>query len=110
MDDAVSADKWCALSKQFYEQFDGDEHILVPQGIVIEGDTASCHVLMHANHFYRAADGSPYQALVGTYDLRFARSAGGWKITESVQGVRWTEGNWQFHNDIKGSLGNSDLT
>lgn len=110
MDDAVSADKWCALAKQFHEQLDGDEHILVPQGIVIEGDTASCHVLMHASHFYRAADGSPYQALVGTYDLRFARSAGGWKITESVQGVRWTEGNWQFHNDIKGSLGNPDLT
>lgn len=30
MDDAVSADKWCALAKQFHEQLDGDEHILVP--------------------------------------------------------------------------------
>jgi hypothetical protein len=106
----VSADRWCALAKQFHEQLDGDEHILVPQGIVIAGDTASCHVLMHASHYYRPANGSPYQSLVGTYDLRFARTDGGWKITESVQAVRWAEGNWQFHEDIKHSLGSPDLS
>jgi hypothetical protein len=106
----VSADKWCQLAKQFHSQLDGDEHIMIPQSIVINGDTALCHVLMHASHFYRAANGSPYQSLVGTYDLKLIRTEDGWKIAESVQGVKWTEGNWQFHSDIANSLGTADLS
>lgn len=106
----VSADKWCQLAGQFHGQLDGDEHIMIPQGIVINGDTASCHVLMHASHYYRAANGSPYQTLVGTYDLEFVRTDDGWKITKSIQGVKWAEGNWQFHADIQASLGEPDLT
>jgi SnoaL-like protein len=106
----VSADKWCQLAKQFHGQLDGDEHIMIPQSIVINGDTASCHVLMRASHFYRGANGSPHQSLIGTYDLKFVRAEDGWKIAESVQGVKWSEGNCQFHNDIKDSLGNPDLS
>ncbi|MGE7370362.1 nuclear transport factor 2 family protein [Neorhizobium sp. NPDC001467] len=105
----VSADKWCSLAEKFHSQLDGDEHVMIPQSIVIHGDTASCRVLMHASHFYRDAAGSPYQTLVGSYDLKFVRSDDGWKISESVQSVSWTEGNWQFHNDIKNSLGTPDL-
>jgi hypothetical protein len=81
----VSANKWCQLAKQFHTQLDGDEHIMIPQSIVINGDAASCHVLMHASHFYRKANGSPYQSLVGTYDLDLVRTNGGWKIIKSVQ-------------------------
>jgi hypothetical protein len=105
----VSADKWCGLAAKFHSQLDGDEHIMIPQSIVIDGDNASCRVLMHASHFYRNASGSPYQTLVGSYDFKFARGNDGWKIAESVQGLGWTEGNWQFHNDIKDSLGRPDL-
>ena len=105
----VSADKWCDLARQFHGQLDGDEHILIPQGIVIEGDEASCHVLMHASHYYRAASGSPHQNILGTYDFKFSRAADGWKIVESIQGMSWSEGNWQFHNDIQASLGSPDL-
>ncbi|WP_294393785.1 nuclear transport factor 2 family protein [uncultured Sphingomonas sp.] len=61
---------------------------MIPQGIVINGDTASCHVLMHASHFYGVANGSPNQSLVGTYDLKFVRTEDGWKIAESVQEVK----------------------
>lgn len=106
----VSADKWCALADKFHSQLDGDEHILIPQSIVIDGDTATCHVLMHASHYYRAANGSPNQTLAGSYDLRFARLEEGWKIVESIQHVSWAEGNWQFHNDIKDSLGSPELS
>ena len=106
----VSADKWCRLADKFHSQLDGDEHIMIPQSILIDGDTASCHVLMHASHFYRAANGSPFQTLVGGYDLKFARSEDGWKITHSVQDVTWAEGNWQFHHDIAASLGDPDLS
>lgn len=105
----VSADKWCELAKQFHSQLDGDEHIMLPQSIVINGDTASCHVLMRASHFYRGASGSPYQSLAGTYDFKFVRAEDGWKISESVQGLTWTEGNSQFHDDIRDSLGNPEL-
>jgi hypothetical protein len=106
----ISADKWCDLAKQFHSQLDGDEHILIPQEIIINGDKASCHVLMHARHFYRKANGTPYQSLVGTYDLDLERLENGWKIAKSVQGVRWAEGNWQFHEDIKNSFGNPGLS
>jgi hypothetical protein len=106
----VSADKWCALADRFHSQLDGDEHILIPQGIVIDGDEATCHVLMHASHYYRAASGSPNQSLSGSYDMKFARLDEGWKIVESIQHVGWAEGNWQFHNDIKDSLGSPDLS
>lgn len=106
----VSADKWCQLAKAFHTQLDGDEHIMIPQSIVINGDTASCRVLMHASHFCRGANGSPYQSLMGSYDLKFARTRAGWKISESLQGLSWSEGNWQFHSDIKDSLGDPQLT
>jgi hypothetical protein len=77
----VSADKWCALADKFHSQLDGDEHIMIPQSIVINGDNASCRVLMHASHFYRAATGgSPYQTLAGSYDLKFVRGDDGWKL------------------------------
>jgi len=100
----IPADRWCALADKFHSQLDGDEHILIPQSIVINGDSAFCHVLVHAHHFYRQANGSPYQTLVGTYDLGFKKTADGWKICRSIQGMSWTEGNWQFHSDIKESL------
>jgi len=105
----VSADKWCALADKFHSQLDGDEHVMIPQSLVIDGDNAGCRVLMHASHFYRNAAGSPYQTLVGSYNFKFVRTDDGWKIAESIQGVTWTEGNWQFHNDIKESLGEPDL-
>lgn len=100
----VSADYWCGLADKFHSQLDGDEHILIPQSVVINGDTAFCHVLVHAHHFYRQANGSPFQTLVGTYDLTFKKTTDGWKISKSIQGMSWTEGNWQFHSDIKESL------
>lgn len=105
----VRADAWCDLADRFHSQLDGDEHILVPQGIVIHGDTAACRVLMHASHFYRAANGSPFQSLVGAYRLEFVRTPDGWKIARSVQEVTWAEGNWQFHEAIKESLGTPNL-
>ena len=100
----ISADRWCELARKFHSQLDGDEHILIPQSLVINGDMASCHVLVHAHHFYRGANGSPFQTLVGTYDLAFQKTEDGWKICRSIQGMSWTEGNWQFHNEIRDSL------
>ena len=100
-----TADEWCALAEKFHTQLDGDEHILVPQGIVVNDDTASCHVLMHANHFKRDAKGGPFQSLIGSYDLEFKRTSDGWKICKSTQQIRWSEGNWQFHTDIAKALG-----
>jgi hypothetical protein len=102
----ISADKWCRLAEKFHGQLDGDEHIMIPQSIVIDGDNASCHVLMHASHFYRKANGSPYQTIAGTYDMNLVRTKAGWKIAKSVQKLHFAEGNWQFHEEIKGSLGN----
>ena len=100
----ISADRWCELARKFHSQLDGDEHMLIPQSVVINGDTAFCHVLVHAHHYFRNANGSPFQTLVGTYDLGFQKTADGWKISRSIQGMSWTEGNWQFHSDIKESL------
>ncbi|WP_060711629.1 nuclear transport factor 2 family protein [Pseudonocardia sp. HH130629-09] len=100
----VSADRWCELAEEFHSQLDGDEHMLIPQTMTVLGDTASCHVLMHAHHFYRQANGSPFQTLVGTYDMDLVRTDEGWKISRSIQGVHWSEGNWQFHSDIADSL------
>ncbi|MFR9729832.1 nuclear transport factor 2 family protein [Saccharopolyspora sp. MS10] len=100
----IRADRWCQLAEKFHSQLDGDEHVLVPQSMIINGSAASCHVLVHAHHFYRQANGSPFQSLVGTYDLDLVKTDDGWKISRSIQGLRWTEGNWQFHTDIMDSL------
>jgi SnoaL-like domain len=100
----ISADEWCKLADQFHSQLDGDQHVLIPQSIVINGDTAFCHVLFQGHHFYRNAKGSPFQMLIGTYDMAFVKTGDGWKISQSIQGLTWTEGNWQFHSDIMDSL------
>jgi ketosteroid isomerase-like protein len=102
-----SADEWCRLARLFHEKLDGDEHILIPQSIVVKGDSAQCHVLMHANHFKRDAKGGPFQSLIGSYDLTLQRTDGGWKISSSTQLVRWSEGNWQFHTEIAKLLADS---
>ncbi|KPI38051.1 uncharacterized protein AB675_1095 [Cyphellophora attinorum] len=103
----ISADEWCRLADKFHSQLDGDEHIMILLSVVLSGDnTASCHVLMHASHYYRKANGSPYQTIAGTYDMEFRRTGAGWKIAKSVQKLHFAKGNWQFHEEIKNSLGN----
>jgi hypothetical protein len=50
-------------------------------------------------------------ATAAAYLIRLSQAGeDGWKIAESVQGVEWTEGNWQFHSNIANFLGTPDLS
>jgi hypothetical protein len=74
-----TADEWLEMVKRFHTQFDGAEHLLMPEGIHVDGDTATCYVNLNASHFKRTANG--------------------WKISKGTQTMRWGEGNWQMHTD-----------
>ena len=84
---------------KFHSQFDGTEHLLVPEGIDVDGDSATCYAIMHASHFKRNAHGSPHHLIVGSYNMTFARGADGWKMCKASQTVRWVEGNWHNHTE-----------
>lgn len=90
-------DEWVEMVGKFHSQFDGTEHILVPEGIDVNGDEATCYAVMHASHFKRAAQGGPHHLISGSYSMTFARTADGWKMSKASQEVRWVEGNWFNH-------------
>ena len=48
-----TADEWVEKVLQFHGQLTATEHILVPEGIDVTGDTARCYAVMHAGHFKR---------------------------------------------------------
>ena len=92
-----TVDEWVEMVGKFHSQFDGTEHILVPESIDVNGDAARCYAVMHASHFKRDAKGSPHHLISGCYDMTFTRTADGWKISQASQVVRWVEGNWHNH-------------
>ncbi|MFC3125268.1 nuclear transport factor 2 family protein [Pseudoroseomonas globiformis] len=100
----VSAEGWRQQAEEFGAHAAGDEHILLPQTIVIHGDTASCRVLLHPGHFFQRTTGLPHQTLVGTYELRFVLQEDGWKIVGSAQGLSWQEVDWQFPAAFRNTL------
>ena len=99
-----TADEWVGMVSAFHSQFDGTEHILVPEGIDVEGDAARCYAVMHASHFKRDAKGSPHHLIAGSYDMTFTRTADGWKMCRASQVVRWVEGNWHNHAEASQAL------
>src|SRR5881628_1395637 len=82
-----TVDEWVAMVDRFHSQFNGTEHILVPEGIDIQGDSARCYAVMHASHFKKDATGSPYHLISGAYDMTFTRTADGWKLSKASQVV-----------------------
>lgn len=98
------ADEWVEMVSRFHSQFDGTEHILVPEGIDVDGDSARCYAVMHASHFKRDAKGSPHHLIAGSYDMTFMRTADGWKMSKASQVVRWVEGNWHNHAEASKAL------
>ena len=92
-----TVDKWVETVRKFHSQFDGTQHILVPEGIDVNGDTATCHAVMHASHFKENSHGSPHHLIFGSYSFTFVRVADGWKVSKASQTVRWVEGNWYDH-------------
>lgn len=90
-----TVDEWVEKVFQFHGQLTATEHILVPEGIDVTGDTARCYAVMHAGHYKQEAHGSPYWLISGAYDMYFTRTDDGWKLHKAGQLVRWVEGNWQ---------------
>ncbi len=92
-----TADEWVEKVFQFHGQLTATEHILVPEGIDVTGDTARCYAVMHAGHFKQDAQGSPNWLIAGSYDMSFTHTAEGWRMHKASQVVRWVEGNWHNH-------------
>lgn len=93
----LDVDEWIQMVSRFHSQFDGTEHVLIPEGIDIDGDEARCYVIMHASHFKRGAVGDPHHLIVGSYDVGLKRTSDGWRMHRVGQTVRWVEGNWDSH-------------
>ena len=99
-----TVDEWVEMASKFHSQFDGTEHILVPEGIDVKGDSARRYAVMHASHFKRDAKGSPDHLIADSYDMTFARTADGWKMSKASQVVRWVEGNCYNHVEASKAL------
>jgi ketosteroid isomerase-like protein len=99
-----TADEWVEMVFKFHGQLTATEHILVPEGIDVQGDIARCYAVMHAGHFKREAHGSPNWLIAGSYDMSFTRTADGWKMHQASQIVRWVEGNWHNHLEAARAL------
>lgn len=92
-----TVDEWVEMVSKFHSQFDGTEHILIPEGIDVNGDSASCYAVMHASHFKKDSHGAPHHLISGSYSMEFTRTTNGWKMCKASQVVRWVEGNWYNH-------------
>jgi hypothetical protein len=76
----VGADVWTEEVKSKLAAFDATQHMLGPQMITIEGDTASTRTDVQALHYLKDKPGETL-TLWAVYLTNYRRIEGEWKIT-----------------------------
>ena len=78
-EDFHGRDAWLVFVKQALEQYGPTQHMLGPQLVTIDGDSAHCRTDVQAHHYLKEPAGSTL-TLWATYETDMARIDGEWKI------------------------------
>jgi hypothetical protein len=64
----------------FFKKFEATQHLVFPQTISIDGDTAYVTSTLHARHYHSNGDPKKNTLLFGHYEFWCTRTADGWRI------------------------------
>jgi hypothetical protein len=71
------------------------QHLITNVLAEVDGDEARATANVVGVHRLANPHGSPLWTVGGTYDIRLARTAAGWRIRAITQDLSWVEGNQQ---------------
>lgn len=72
---------------------DASQHMVSTHQVRVDGDRATCHCYLQAQHVRADAVGGSTLLVGGRYADELLRTHGGWRIHERVLTVVWTDGN-----------------
>ncbi|MEY2402256.1 MAG: hypothetical protein QOJ08_2367 [Ilumatobacteraceae bacterium] len=92
----MSADAWVARATRMFPGFDSTQHSLTNLRFEIDGDTATCHAYVRADHYLVNNFGDSMFTIGGIYSDRLVRHDAGWLICGKTLKVLWSKGNKQI--------------
>jgi ketosteroid isomerase-like protein len=69
------------------------QHLVGNHEVVVDGDRATHHCYLHAQHVRANVGGDPNYIVAGRYQDRFVRTGDGWRIAHRDLVMMWTAGN-----------------
>jgi hypothetical protein len=72
---------------------DASQHTVSTHQVHIDGERATCRCYLQAQHVDREAEGGSTLMVGGHYRDTLALTAAGWRITDRVLTITWTDGN-----------------
>jgi hypothetical protein len=72
---------------------DASQHTVSTHQVDIDGERATCRCYLQAQHVDRDAEGGSTLMVGGHYRDTLVRTSAGWRITDRVLTVTWTDGN-----------------
>lgn len=89
----MSADAWVARATRLFPGLDASQHTLGNLRFEIDGDRATCHAYVRADHFLVNPFGDSLFTVGGIYSDRLQRTPTGWLICAKKLQVLWSQGN-----------------
>lgn len=89
----MTADAWVARATRLFPGLDASQHTLSNLRFDIDGDTATCHAYVRADHCLVNAFGDSIFTIGGIYSDRLIRAEAGWLINAKKLRVLWSQGN-----------------
>jgi len=89
----VGLEKIIALQRAVIEGFDTAQHHVTNIVHVIDGDRATTHCYLYAEHFLHTDRGDPSVSLGGWFEISSRRYADGWKVQRWRFHSPWLRGN-----------------
>jgi hypothetical protein len=89
----MTADAWVARATRLFPGLDASQHTLSNLRCDIDGDTATCHAYVRADHCFVNAFGDSMFTIGGIYSDRLVRTEVGWLINAKKLRVLWSQGN-----------------
>jgi ketosteroid isomerase-like protein len=72
---------------------DGSHHLVGNYEIQVDGDAATSHTYLQAQHIKAGVHGEPTFIMAGFYDDVWTRLEVGWRISRRILTITWTSGN-----------------
>jgi hypothetical protein len=72
---------------------DASQHTVSTHQVRVDGERATCRCYLQAQHVRRASERGSTLMVGGHYRDELVRTGAGWRITERILTVMWTDGN-----------------
>jgi ketosteroid isomerase-like protein len=82
-----------ALCRSYLAPLTQTQHLIGNVEVVVDGDTATAHCYLQAQHVRTGAEGGDLFVIAGRYSDELVRTPDGWRIARRALASWWTAGN-----------------